>query len=177
MRKRLLCILMAGLFVFPTSVKASSTQSIMTIQAKASQISVIVPTEFPVVFESDGTNVIPDFYIENDSTVPMKLSRVVFDEMPADIREWNLISKKAFKSNITDSRDVCIKVGKEGKEKYLELSNISDGKRGIATFNEDFKVPVKSKENVSFVIKRSVFTKDISVGKAFRLNLDFNFSI
>ena len=68
MRKRLLCILMAGLIVFPTSVKASSTQSIMTIQAKASQISVIVPTEFPVVFESDGTNVIPDFYIKNDST-------------------------------------------------------------------------------------------------------------
>lgn len=57
---------------------------------KTENISVTVPSDLKVVFQSDGTNAVSEFQIENQSVVPIHIVNVVVTEY----NDWKLVSRE-----------------------------------------------------------------------------------
>lgn len=183
MRKKLLSVALALSMLCPVvPVQASSNETDMKIEIKASVIDVNMPTELPVVFESDGSNTIPDFVIQNNSTVDLNLHRVTFSEIKAVAGDqWSLTAEPDdFLEMENNVKTILVKTGAIGQEKGLILQENPQQtalKDGIASFESgELKVPKNQSRSLGIKIKRGVFTKEASATDAFKIKVDFNFS-
>lgn len=183
MRKKLLSVALALSMLCPVvPVQAGSNETDMKIEIKASVIDVNMPTELPVVFESDGSNTIPDFVIQNNSTVDLNVHKIVVDEIKAeDGDQWTLTDNaEDFLEMENDVKTILVSVGQVGSESGLALETNPQQtalKRGVAKFESGaFKVPKNQSRSLGIKIKRGVFTKEAPATDAFKIKVDFNFS-
>ena len=128
------------------------------MEAKASEqnenVSVTVPSNLQIVFLSDGTNMVSDFEIENQSVVPIHITNVVV----TPYNGWRLASKQEEirvnqKKLAFVFRDKCLQEG----ENLLQLT-----------------IPEQTKQNIDIQIFRGAWSKECPKEKAFEMSFEYS---
>ena len=162
-----------------TTAQAAETAEVM-IDVKATaldQTCVTVPGTLPVVFNEDGTNLLPsDWTIENLSTIAgIHLKKV---EMDSKESGWKLLANSADTKKLpVDSKSIQFYMGKAGALKLIAPTSGTESTTGLFEFGaEDISIPSGETQVISFDINRGAFKTAKSAAKAFDMVLTFEFN-
>lgn len=146
------------------------------VEAKATTVNVTVPATAPMVFNEDGTNVVPtNFNVTNNSKVGgVYLSDINLD---SDTTGWNLLSEDAdLKLQAKNEKKIKLKMGKTGAMKLIAPTNGTEDTTGTASFaSGEIDIPAESSQLINFEVERGTFTEAIPSAKAFDMTLTFKF--
>lgn len=179
--KVLLAALLSATVVLGGVIPAQAAQTAeVTIDVKATTMdrtSVTVPGTLPVVFNEDGTNLLPsDWKIENVSTIAgIHLAKV---EMDSKESGWKLLSDSADTKTLpVDTKSIQFYMGKAGELKLIAPTSGTESTTGSFEFEaEDISIPSGETQVISFNINRGAFKTAKAAAKAFDMVLTFEFN-
>ena len=183
MKKALLSsLLVAGVLagtampVFAAEDLGKGFNSELQIDAKATTVNVTVPSTAPMIFNEDGTNVVPtNFDVQNNSKIGgVFLSDIKLDSVDTG---WNLLEESAdLKVQAKDTKAIKLKMGKDGVMKLIAPTNGTKDTTGSATFSSgEIDIPAEGTQNIKFEVERGTFSEAIPNAKAFDMTLTFKF--
>lgn len=161
-----------------TAHAAQSAEVMIDVKATAlDQTIVTVPGTLPVVFNEDGSNLLPsDWTIENGSTIAgIHLEKV---EMDAKESGWKLLAASADTKTLpADSKSIQFYMGKAGELKLIAPTSGSEASTGSFEFGaDDISISSGGEQVISFDINRGAFKTAKAAAKAFDMVLTFQFN-
>lgn len=163
--------------VAPTYAAEPVTEVKIAIEPTNMNISVTVPSTLPIVFNSDGTNTIPDNWtIENVSALAgIHVTNV---HLEGNGSGWKVVNDSAIvKTQSVNGKAVKFFVGLPGAMKLVEPNSGSENESGTATFDiDDICMPSGEAKTLNFTVERGAFTETTASAKAFSMTLDFAFN-
>lgn len=179
--KVLLATLLTATAVVGSVLPAQAAQtSEVLIDVKATAMdrtSVTVPGTLPVVFNEDGTNLLPsDWKIENVSTIAgLHLAKV---EMDSKESGWKLLADSADTKTLpVDTKSIQFYMGKVGELKLIAPTSGMESTTGLFAFEpDDISIPSGEAQVISFSINRGAFKTAKAAAKAFDMVLTFEFN-
>lgn len=173
MKKKILSLVLAAILTVGAVMPAYAAEKEVdvTIEVKATDVDVTVPTTLPVVFNADGTNTYPEtFTITNNSEIArLELSTASVD---AENNGWGLTTADA-KTLAADTKDVKFYAG-------IKKDSVETFKGNFTALNTDLAfneiIPAEGTLSMCFKMERAAFTQAIAVASAFDMVLDFNWA-
>ena len=161
-----------------TAHAAQSAEVMIDVKATAlDQTVVTVPGTLPVVFNEDGTNLLPsDWSIENGSSIAgIHLKKV---EMDAKESGWKLLEDSADTKTLpVDTKSIQFYMGKAGELKLIAPTSGTEASTGSFEFGaNDISIPSGGTQLISFDINRGAFKTAKAAAKAFDMVLTFEFN-
>ena len=171
-------IVLGGVNTAHAADSEQSAQVMIDVKATALDNTVVtVPGTLPVVFNEDGTNLLPtDWSIENGSAIAgIHLEKV---EMDAKDSGWKLLSDSADTKTLpADSKSIQFYMGKAGELKLIAPTSGSEASTGSFAFEaDDISIPSGGEQVISFDINRGAFKTAKAAAKAFDMVLTFQFN-
>ena len=179
MNKKLLSsLLVAGMFMSQVAPVFAATQgSVLNIEAKATTVNMTVPGTAAIVFNADGTNTTPtNFNITNNSQIAgVHLESV---DLNAGESGWKVVDASTdIKTQAVNTKNIRLKVGKEGQEQIVQPTSGNSNSTGKATLGQSlFSIAAEGTETMKFVVERGAFTTPEAEAKAFDMTLNFEFN-
>lgn len=140
------------------------------VDIEKSSITIQVPSTLPVVFNSTGSDYVPEFSIENTYGANLLLKSVTFDSTGSG---W-FFSNNPLEIHSINSQVVGLNV----MVNDLEFTAIADSDKSTSAHvpNVD-EIPIGSGEDldIQLLIERGFYTMDSVTEKAFTMHLDFMF--
>lgn len=144
--------------------------------ADMSEFSVTVPAVLPIVFNSDGTNLLPtEWKITNHSSISnISVAKL---ELNANDSGWTLLPASKNISDLpADSQSIKFYMGKSKDELILARPVVDEGTIGSCNWeNGTFVIPANSSANAYFNVERGAYTTTHSEIHAFDMLLTFEF--
>lgn len=177
MKKRVLGLLLAAIMVVGTVIPTCAADTDVTIEVKATGVSVTVPTTLPIIFNEDGTNVVPtNWTIKNESSISgVHLSAITMD---ANGTGWKLLAaSEDTKTLPADTKSIKFSAGKEGALKLVAPGSGTVAETGTVNYAADeISIASGSSQVLSFAVERGAFTTNAAASTAFDMVLTFNFN-
>lgn len=121
--------------------------------AQAENISVTVPGNFHILFQSDGTNQTNPFQINNESPVPIQVKNMKITEY----NEWQLVSE-----------EIPIEADQKKLTFLLEGQCLKAGDNSLS-----IPVPEHTKKNLGIEIRRGAWNQNAVSEKALSLEIEY----
>lgn len=147
------------------------------IQAEATTMNVTVPTSVDIIFNADGTDVVPDnFNITNNSAISgIHVKNIKFD---GTTQKWNVAKDDLnMKTLPVGEKTVKFTVGKAGSEKNVTPESGDKANVGNAAFTQgEFDIAAEATENLSIKVERGSFKEAVAKASAYKVLIDFDFN-
>lgn len=167
-----------GLIIPAMAVTASAFSSELKIQTEATTIDVTVPGQAAMIFNEDGSNIVPlNFKVVNNSQIAgIYMSEIDLD---AGLSGWKIVNPTVdLKTMAVDSKAIRLAMGEQGNEKAaVPTAGTEDSTAKITYGVKGFVVPSASEKIINFDVERGAFSKNIPAGDAFTMNLNFEFAV
>lgn len=121
--------------------------------ASENNISVTVPSNLNIIFQSDGTNSINQFQVKNESPVPIKVKNMKITEH----NQWQLVDEKT-----------PIQADQKKLTFLLEGQSLQAGNNSL-----DITVPEHTEKKLAIEIRRGAWNRDASSEKALAMELEY----
>lgn len=178
-RNQIIAALLAVLVVFGTVIPVNAASADVNIEVKATTmegVSLVIPSEVPIVFNEDGTNTVPTNWImENRSEIAsIYLAEIHMDSDTG----WTLLAGDFDPKQIpADSKRIIFSVGVEENFPLMEPDDGDECASGGAQFAKgEVTIPAGESKQLIFGVERGAYTETIASSKAFTMQLDFAFN-
>lgn len=172
--------ILSATILFGAVLPASAASAEVTIEVEATEmdnVSVVVPTTLPIIFNADGTNTLPTAWtIENKSQIAgIHLSQI---DMKANSSGWKLLSEETDTSTLpADSKAIQFYVKANENVKLIAPTDNLSGSVGKTTYEKtELVIPSGKTQVLGFEINRGAFTQNLASAKAFDMILTFEFN-
>lgn len=172
---KVLSATMMAAAVFATGaigVSAAEGGSTIKITTEATTMNVTVPSEMPMTFKADGSNVYADnFTIENNSSIgDIHLSSIEAE----GVSDWTLQPEGTdFNSKPANTKSIELTV----QGKVIAPEGGTEAATGSATYTQgEFDVANQSGATMTYSAKRGAFTDVLSGESAYTLTMTFDFN-
>lgn len=128
-------------------------KNISTMAAENNEVNINIPSKINIVFNSDGSNNIGNFNVENKSQVPITIKNINLVKNG----EWDLVQNS-------------VNIPKDTKKISLSLEN-KELKLGNNAYN--ILIPYNNNKLLKLNLKRGIWTKNVSSPNAFSLHFDY----
>lgn len=153
--------------------------SSFTVDAKATNVNVTVPTTAPFVLDENGDTLVPrNFRVKNNSAIAgIYLESISLD---AKTNGWEVVNQDFdLKTMDVDSKKLRVTFGKEGKMKLVAPTNAGvrgNSKTGSVTFDSgEIDIEAEQTQKLDFKIDRGAFSEAVANANAFDMTLRFRF--
>lgn len=170
-KTKIFSLLLAGVIAFGAMVVPANASTDVSITTHARTIDVTVPGTLAMVFNADGTNVIPALPIENNMVgVNLSLDSVTANFTGSD---WKVSAESA----LTGIDSKKIQLFSKLSDDNSVMFTTTDGITGVCDLNSE-NVSIQNGTPYSFQldVTRGTFTSDLSPSKAFDLSFAFSIS-
>ena len=149
----------------------------IAIEPTDMNVSVTVPSTLPILFNSDGSNTIPDNWsIENVSTLAG--IHVTNIQLNSNGSGWTLVNDSSIvKTQNVNGKAVKFFVGVPGTMQLVEPKSGTENEVGTANFDaDDICIAAGTEKILNFSVERGAFTETTASAKAFFMTLNFAFN-
>lgn len=172
MRKRLYGVLLTVMMMVAAVIPVSAANTDVTVEVKATTVSVTVPSTLPIVFNEDGTNAVPsNWKVENNSAIAgIHLTKI--EMTGAD--GWKLLPEGYDTLTMSaNSKNMIF----TANGKVVTPAGATADAAGSATFDAgDFAVAASSDRVMNFEVTRGAFTTAAAASHAYDMILTFAFN-
>lgn len=142
-----------------------------------SEFSITVPAVLPIIFNADGTNVLPTQWMVTNNSSIAKIS-ITKIELDAKGSGWKLLPESQSISDLSaDTKAMKFYLGKSASDLEIVTPDAQDGTTGeLVWANGHFSIPAEAAKKVFFNVERGAFSKAIPEANAFEMLLTFEFN-
>lgn len=178
---KVLAVILSLVVVMSAAIPVNAASADVNIEVKATtmdNMSVTIPSTYPMVFNEDGTNTLPlNWVIENISDIAgIHLTKI---DMNANSSGWKLLAESQDTKQLkADTKAIKFYVGRSTDNlKLVAPTTGNEGTTGSVSFDVDeVNIQAGQSRNINFNVERGAFTQDIASAKAYDMVLTFNFN-
>ena len=155
--------------------------SSFTVDAKATNVNVTVPTTAPFVLDENGDALVPrNFRVKNNSAI----AGIYLESISLDSKTngWEVVDEDFdLKTMDVDSKKIRVTFGKKDGNTMKVVDPVSPNARGTskigsATFaSGEIDIEAEQTQKLDFKIDRGAFSQAVANGNAFDMTLRFRF--
>lgn len=151
--------------LLPVVANASTEVSIETKQFTS---DVTIPTSLAMIFNADGTSVVPTLPIQNDmNTFDVKLNSITADFSTSD---WSPVNSGS-SFDVLDAKNIAL--GFNVTDSGFKTFNVTDSNTSVC---DNLAIAIKPSEkfDLNLEVEKASFTTSSSTAKAFTLEFDYD---